>query len=87
MNLSLTVTDWIIMSIVMVGSLSFRYGLAAGSVELTTAQLPGPEVGKSLFPLLHHKLTLNFGYNCQIRRNFGLEIAFGYTNIFIPLEK
>jgi SSS family solute:Na+ symporter len=22
----------------------------------------GPETGKSIFPFLHHKLTLNFGY-------------------------
>jgi hypothetical protein len=25
-------------------------------------QLLGPETGKQLFPFLHHKLTLNFGY-------------------------
>jgi SSS family solute:Na+ symporter len=25
-------------------------------------QLVGPETGKNLFPILHHKLTLNFGY-------------------------
>lgn len=25
-------------------------------------QLLGPDVGKQLFPILHHKLTLNFGY-------------------------
>jgi SSS family solute:Na+ symporter len=25
-------------------------------------QLVGPETGEQLFPLLHHKLTLNFGY-------------------------
>ena len=25
-------------------------------------QLLGPETGKAIFPLLHHKLTLNFGY-------------------------
>ncbi|HUX95626.1 MAG TPA: sodium/solute symporter [Bacteroidales bacterium] len=27
-----------------------------------TDQLLGPETGKALFPFLHHKLTLNFGY-------------------------
>ncbi len=27
-----------------------------------TDQLLGPETGKQLFPFLHHKLTLNFGY-------------------------
>ena len=27
-----------------------------------TDQLVGPEAGKELFPFLHHKLTLNFGY-------------------------
>ncbi|MCJ7448862.1 MAG: sodium/solute symporter [Bacteroidales bacterium] len=27
-----------------------------------TDQLLGPETGKQIFPLLHHKLTLNFGY-------------------------
>jgi len=27
-----------------------------------TDQMLGPELGKSLFPILHHKLTLNFGY-------------------------
>jgi SSS family solute:Na+ symporter len=27
-----------------------------------TDQLLGPETGKVVFPLLHHKLTLNFGY-------------------------
>lgn len=26
-------------------------------------QLVGPETGKELFPLLHYKLTLNFGYH------------------------
>ena len=25
-------------------------------------QLVGPEIGKQWFPILHHKLTLNFGY-------------------------
>ncbi len=25
-------------------------------------QILGPDTGKELFPLLHHKLTLNFGY-------------------------
>jgi SSS family solute:Na+ symporter len=25
-------------------------------------QMIGPELGKELFPILHHKLTLNFGY-------------------------
>jgi SSS family solute:Na+ symporter len=25
-------------------------------------QLLGPDAGKELFPFLHHKLTLNFGY-------------------------
>jgi len=27
-----------------------------------TDQLLGPETGKEIFPFLHHKLTLNFGY-------------------------
>ena len=25
-------------------------------------QLVGPDTGKQIFPILHHKLTLNFGY-------------------------
>jgi len=25
-------------------------------------QLLGPDIGKTVFPMLHHKLTLNFGY-------------------------
>jgi len=32
------------------------------STLFVTDQLLGPETGKALFPFLHHKLTLNFGY-------------------------
>jgi len=32
------------------------------STVFVTDQLLGPETGKEIFPFLHHKLTLNFGY-------------------------
>jgi SSS family solute:Na+ symporter len=41
------------------------YSVIAGviiSTVFVTDQLLGPETGKAIFPFLHHKLTLNFGY-------------------------
>ncbi len=41
------------------------WSVIAGIVLATvfvTDQLAGPEAGRSMFPFLHHKLTLNFGY-------------------------
>jgi len=41
------------------------YSVLAGVILATIFvidQLVGPETGKEIFPFLHHKLTLNFGY-------------------------
>ena len=36
-------------------------GVVLGTIFVTD-QLLGPETGRNIFPFLHYKLTLNFGY-------------------------
>jgi len=57
---------------ILFGIISKKVTLKAATVSVivgviiatifVTDQLIGPEAGKTLFPFLHHKLTLNFGY-------------------------
>jgi solute:Na+ symporter, SSS family len=42
-------------------AVSVLVGILLATVFVTD-QLMGPETGKTVFPFLHHKLTLNFGY-------------------------
>jgi SSS family solute:Na+ symporter len=42
-------------------SVSVIFGIVLATIFVTD-QLLGPETGKQIFPFLHHKLTLNFGY-------------------------
>ena len=42
-------------------AVSVFVGIALATIFVID-QLLGPDVGKSIFPILHHKLTLNFGY-------------------------
>jgi SSS family solute:Na+ symporter len=42
-------------------AVSVLVGIVLATIFVTD-QLLGPNAGKELFPFLHHKLTLNFGY-------------------------
>jgi SSS family solute:Na+ symporter len=70
-----TITAYLVIPVfpaIFFGILSRRVTLAGAAVSVlagiilatvfVTDQLLGPEAGQRVFPILHHKLTLNFGY-------------------------
>jgi SSS family solute:Na+ symporter len=70
-----TITSYLVIPVfpaIFFGIISKKVTLKAAAVSVivgiilatifVTDQLLGPETGKAVFPLLHHKLTLNFGY-------------------------
>lgn len=70
-----TITAYLVLPVfpaIFFGIVSKRVTLAGAAVSVLTGvllatlfvtdQLMGPETGKAVFPLLHHKWTLNFGY-------------------------